>query len=246
MRVRPLRRAGASHLSQEEGSNSLRSRLALWPIGHGLTRSDGAMKKYRALNANPSPFCLIGNRPVVAIPVGRSLSCHHPPHHAAYARFVRPRLGMARLILFGFLLASLITLGGCSKSQTVYLATRTTLSPNHPLVLRAPRPLLLAGLSNELCLEVMPPDSVNFPAPNSEWGVRRRDGVLVKVGAALLRGDNTADTITADGYRLGVDPCLTIGPSIYDSLQPPFTGVRITTTDSVTVSRIIWHSWTGP
>ena len=149
---------------------------------------------------------------------------------------------MARLLLLGFL-ASPIELGGCWKSQTVYLAKRTTLSPNHPLVLKAPRPLLLAGLNNELCLEIAPPDSINFFATNAEWGVRRGDGVLVKVRAALLRSDNRADTITAEAYS---DDCLAIGPSIHDSLHPPFTAVRLTTTDSVTVSRIYWFSWTGP
>ena len=136
--------------------------------------------------------------------------------------------------------------GACSKSQSVELATDTTLLPNRPLVLRATHPLRVVGSINQLCLKIRFPDALNDPPSNYEWGVRRADGVLVKVGAAMLHADNSADTISSVGYSTSsIENCLTIGPSIYDSLHLPFVAVRITVTDSLRVSKVTWNSWTG-
>ena len=145
------------------------------------------------------------------------------------------------------ILAVTITLGSqgflndCSKSQTVDLTQRTTLLPNRPLTFRASRPLQVFANTNELCLEIAPPDRLNYPPDNGEWGIRRADGVLVRIGAAMLHADSSADTLSAVGYS--GDDCLRIGPSIYDSLHPPFVAARITATDSVSVSSISWLSW---
>jgi len=135
---------------------------------------------------------------------------------------------------------------GCSKSQNVELAKTVTLLPHQPVILRAPKPLQVVGSTNRLCLEILPPDSINWPPANEDWGVRRSDGVLVKLGVAMLHTDNSSDTMSAIGYSMGIDNCVTAGPSIHDSLHPPFAGVRISVTDSLTVSRVIWNSWTGP
>ena len=135
--------------------------------------------------------------------------------------------------------------GACWQTRNVDLARTTTLLPRRPLIIRAPEPLLKAGLYNQLWLQVLPPDSLNWRPGNWGWGVRRSDGVLVTVGAAMLHADNSSDTISSVGYSQGTNDYLTIGPSIHDSLRPPFVAVRISVTDSITVSRIIWTSWTG-
>jgi hypothetical protein len=147
--------------------------------------------------------------------------------------------------LFAVVIASQPILGACSKSQTVHLTKQATFRPHQPITLGAPEPLLVVGSTNQLCLQIRPPDSLNMGPDNWEFGVRRTDGVIVKVGAALLHADNSADTISSVGYSMGADHCLTIGPSIHDSLHPPFTAVRITTTDSLPVFDIRWESWTG-
>jgi hypothetical protein len=141
-------------------------------------------------------------------------------------------------------IACQVLAAACSRTHTVELARQTTLLSDHPLALSAREPLVMSGSSNELCLQIIPPDSLNWNTDRWEWGVRRSDGVLVKVGAALLHADSSVDTISAVGYS-GID-CLAIGPSIYDTLRPPFAGVRITVTDSLSVARITWFSWTGP
>jgi len=134
----------------------------------------------------------------------------------------------------------------CSPSQNVDLAGGTTLYPNRSVTLKAPKPLRVVGSTNQLCLKISPPNSLNNGPDNWEWGVRRSDGVLVKVGAVMLRGDSTRDTISSVGYTMSPNEnCLTIGPSIYDSLHPPFVAVRITATDSLSVSSITWRSFTG-
>ena len=126
------------------------------------------------------------------------------------------------------------------------LAKTTTLLPHRPVTLRASQPVRIVGSINELCLQIRPPDSLNFRTHRWEWGIRRSDGVLVTVGAAMLHTDSSSDTISSGGTSMSADhDCLTIGPSIHDSLHPPFVAVRITATDSLTVSGITWSSWTG-
>ena len=129
--------------------------------------------------------------------------------------------------------------GACSKSQYVDLAGRTTLLSHQALVVRAPVPLLRVGSVNQLCLQILPDDSLSAFHP--EWAIRRSDGVAVTVAAALLHADNSVDTISSVGYS-GMD-CLTIGPTIHETLHPPFAGARIWVTDSLTVSKISWASW---
>ena len=150
-----------------------------------------------------------------------------------------PVLGLTSVLILALLPSA------CGRSQIVKLAEKTTLRAHQPLIIQSPVPLRVLGSTNELCLEILPPDSLRWPPVNGESGVQRSDGRFVEVGAALLHADNSADTISAAGYSLGVPECLTIGPSIHDSLRPPFVAVRITATDSLTVPRIMWHSWTG-
>jgi hypothetical protein len=109
----------------------------------------------------------------------------------------------------------------CWRSQIVKLAKKTTLRTHQPLIIQSPVPLRVVGSTNELCLEILPPDSLRWPPVNGEWGVRRLDGRFVEVGAALLHADNSVDTISSVGYSLGTPQCLRIGPSIHDSLRPP-------------------------
>jgi len=62
----------------------------------------------------------------------------------------------------------------------------------------------------------------------------------------MLHADNSSDTISAGAYSMSADEdCLAIRPSVHDSLHPPFWAVRITATDSLTVSKISWRSWPG-
>lgn len=139
-----------------------------------------------------------------------------------------------------------LQLCACSRSQNVELAKTVTLRPHQALVLVAPKPLLMVGLNNRLCLEVIPPDSINWRLKDGNWGVRRSDGVLITVGIALLHSDSSSDTISAVGYDLGGHGWLTVSPSVHESVHPPFTGVRISVSDSLTVSKVKWWSWTGP
>jgi hypothetical protein len=136
--------------------------------------------------------------------------------------------------------------GTCSESQSVKLAETTTLVPHQPVAFKAPEPLRVVGRISELCLQVLPPDSVNLRTQGLDWGVRRSDGVLVKVGAAMVRPDSSSDTISSSGYSMSArEDCLVIRPSIHDSLRPPFVAVRITVSDSLTVSKITWTSGNG-
>ena len=148
---------------------------------------------------------------------------------------------LPRILAVTITLGSQAFLNACSKSQTIDLTQHTTLLPNRPLTFRASRQLQVVANTNDLCLEIASPDHLNYPPYNGEWGVRRADGVLVRIGAAMLHADNSADTLSAVGYS-GND-CLRIGPSIHDSLHPPFVAARITATDSLNVSRISWRSW---
>jgi len=149
---------------------------------------------------------------------------------------------MRHSLTFAAALAWLAFLTSCSRSQYVNLAKTTTLLPRQPLTLRAPRSLQVVGDLNELCLEITPPDSLN----RDEWGARRSDGVLVTVGAAMLHADNSADTISAGGYRMSPgEDCLAIRPAVHDTLRPPFVAIRITASDSLRVSRITWSSQKG-
>jgi hypothetical protein len=150
-----------------------------------------------------------------------------------------PRLSI--VIFLGFLCAA------CnSRSQTVVLANQTTLRPNTPLVLRATDLLRVIGSYNQLCIRPLPPDSLTFRTKHWEMGIRRLDGAVVTVGAALLRADNSSDTLSSDGLSMAIgDDCFTIGPSIHDSLHPPFVAARLTATDSLTFAQISWRSWTG-
>src|SRR5689334_20567348 len=117
------------------------------------------------------------------------------------------------VLAFTVAIACQFVAAACSKSQTVDLIQGATLLPNHPLTLRAPKPLQVVGSTNHLCLRITPPNQLN----RWEWGVRRPDGVLVKFGATLLHADNSSDTISAVGYTMSPDDnCLTIGPSIHD------------------------------
>ena len=153
---------------------------------------------------------------------------------------------MRRSLTFAASLAWLAFLTSCSRSQYVNLAKTTTLLPRQPLTLRAPRSLQVVGDLNELCLQITPPDSINMRTLGGEWGARRSDGVLVTVGAAMLHADNSADTISAGGYRMSPgEDCLAIRPAVHDTLHPPFVAVRITASDSLRVSRITWSSLKG-
>jgi len=88
-------------------------------------------------------------------------------------------------------------------------------------------------------------DSLNLRLPFDGWGIRRSDGRLVKFGAALLHSDGTADTLSCVGYSMGTTDHLTIGPCVTDHLHQPFVAARITASDSVTIAKILWLSWTG-
>ena len=142
-------------------------------------------------------------------------------------------------------LVAVAFLSSCSPSQSVDLAGRTVLRPGRASTLPASTPLKMVGSINQVCLEITPPDSLNWRSENWDWGVRRSDGILVRVGASLLHADSSSDTISAVGYSMGGPNCLTIGPSMYDSLHPPFVAVRLTVTDSLSVAKIRWDSWTG-
>ncbi len=137
---------------------------------------------------------------------------------------------------------SLAAFESCSKAQSVLLATSTTLLPHQPLTIKAPEPLQVVGSLSELRLQIQPLDSLS----RLESGVRRRDGRIIQVGAVMLRGDESSDTITALGYSMSPGQYfLAIRPSDRDSLHPPFVAVRITASDSLTVSKIIWSSTRG-
>ncbi len=144
------------------------------------------------------------------------------------------------------LLASGFLIAGCSQSQTVVLANQTTLRPSTALVLRATNPLRVVGSVNELCLRPLPPDSLNFRTRHWESGIRRSDGAVVTVGAALLRADSSSDTLSSDGFSMAPgDDCLAVRQTIHDSLRPPFVAVRLTASDSLTVAEVSWRSWTA-
>jgi hypothetical protein len=127
-------------------------------------------------------------------------------------------------------------------SQSVELSGRTSLPVRRAVVFRAPEPLKVVAARNGLCLEVLSPDSLNYPPPNNEWGIRRSDRVLVIIGAAMLQRDGGVDTLSSASYSMGTVDCLHLGPSVSDSLHPPFVGARITAGDSVAVRRIVWES----
>ena len=145
------------------------------------------------------------------------------------------------------LLASWLAIAGCSRSQTVVLANQTTLRPSTPVVLRATDPLRVVGSVNELCLRPLPPDSLNFRTRHWESGIRRSDGAVITVGAALLRADSSTDTLSSsDGFSMAPgDDCLAVRQTIHDSLHPPFVAVRLTASDSLTVAEVTWRSWTA-
>jgi hypothetical protein len=133
---------------------------------------------------------------------------------------------------------------GCTKYQSVLIARATTFRPNRPLTLTAPEPLVRVGSTNQICLEVQRPDSLlDLLTPG--WGIRRSDGVIVHFGAALLHADGTADTLSSVGSSTGSTDCVTLGPSVTDTLHPPFTAVRITASDSLAVAAVWWSSTTG-
>ena len=148
---------------------------------------------------------------------------------------------MRKLLFIGLAMVS-----ACSKSQEIGLAGEITLLPHRPVTLRSAKPLLVVGSTNQLCLRIEPPDSLNNGPENYDWGVKRSGGVLVQVSAALLHADNSSDTISSVGYTMSSsEDCLTIGPSIYDSLHPPFVAARIVATDTLHVANVSWRSYTG-
>ncbi len=146
------------------------------------------------------------------------------------------------LLAWTVVIGSQSLVGACAKSQTVVIANVARLVPGQPVTIQAPESLLILGSLNELRIQVDAPDSLS----KDEWGIRRSDGVLIQVAAAMLRGDKTPDTMSAEGYSTSPGHrYLALRPSIADSLHPPFIGVRITASDSVTVSKIVWFSRSG-
>jgi len=139
---------------------------------------------------------------------------------------------------------ALATLVACSKSQTVNLADRITLKPNRPLTLLAPEPLEVVGADNRLWIQIVPPDALNRPPKNGEWGVRRADGALVRISAVLVGADSSFDPVSCVGYA-GTE-VVTVGKCNYDPpFRPPYKAVRITASDSLTVAKIRWQSHTS-
>ncbi len=185
------------------------------------------------------------------MPRHRSAPSAPPPCACGYGapQLKRDPLGRERTSvreLQHILLASGFLIAGCSQSQTVVLANQTTLRPSTPLVLRATNPLRVVGSVNELCLRPLPPDSLNFRTRHWESGIRRSDGAVVTVGAALLRADSSSDTLSSDGFSMAPgDDCLAVRQTIHDSLRPPFVAVRLTASDSLTVAEVSWRSWTA-
>jgi hypothetical protein len=121
----------------------------------------------------------------------------------------------------------------------VVLAHTTTLRAHQPLTLTAPEPLRVAGSLSSLVLQVHASDSVSSII-GRPYAIRRSDGVVVQLAAALLPEDDTADTLTRTGYN--GNQFLTIGPMFGDSLRPPFVASRITASDSITLDGIVWLS----